>query len=77
MPTAPIQADGSLGSQDGTPVNTNPIVTPGTPPSYLLPPKNTLANLEGVVDAFLVFLDGSTTTAQLNRNGTIDLVNGS
>jgi len=77
MSTAPVNADGTIGTKDATPVITNPIIDPvNSPPTYLLPSKTQLANLEAVIDAYLVFLDGSGVTTQLNRNGNLDPVVG-
>jgi hypothetical protein len=77
MGTAPINADGTLGTKDGSPVITNPIIDPanGTP-TYMLPTKTLLANMEAAIDAYLVFLDGSSAPTQVNRNGTIDPIIG-
>lgn len=77
MGTAPMNADGTMGAKDSSPVIANPIIDPSNAtPTYYLPSKTQLANLEALVDSYLVFLDGSTTTAQLNRNGNLDPVVG-
>jgi hypothetical protein len=78
MATAAVNTDGTLAAKDASPVITNPIIDPAqiATPVYYLPSKTDLANAEGVIDAFLQLLDGTAAPAQVNRNGTIDKING-
>lgn len=57
------------------PTTTNPIVVPGVPPIFSLPPATTLDNAELLVTALINFLTG-TYVGSTNWNTTIDAMNG-
>ena len=77
MTTAPFSADGTISATpDGTPVSTHPIIEPATPGNPINLTSAQLVNAQGVLTALLAFLDGTSQPAQLNRNSTIDAING-
>lgn len=72
LPTAPVNADGSLGTADGSPVTSNPIDTRIVTALNKSVSATGYANAEAVLTAFLTMLDGSAAVAQLNRGASVD-----
>ena len=74
---SPYMGPALAGTAWGTvaPIATNPIVSPGSPPTPLLPPQATLVSAQSLVSSLLAFLSGGTVTAT-NWNTTIDALNG-
>jgi len=76
MTTAPYNADGTVNttSPDGSSVSTHPIIQPTGAPLNVT--STNLVNAQGVLTALIAFLDGTSAPAQLNRNSTVDAING-
>jgi hypothetical protein len=72
LPTAAQIADGSIGTNDASPVATNPITVPAGSPLYRS--KNQLANGRQLLVDLKAFLTNSAVTTQARRSWINDLL---
>lgn len=73
MATAPANADGSLGTADGTPNNAHPIDTRVAGLAALPVPlsANNLVSMEAIFQLLLAFFDGTGSTIPVVNRGAV------
>ncbi len=76
LSTAALNADGTLGTADGTPNNTHPIDTRIYTALQHAVSANQIASVKTVEDAFVTLINGSAVSAQVGARGILNSVIG-